>query len=225
MEKIVNIAFSQYNIDFLVVLWKLGCTNKNNCLCEFIQNNLKNLCKHYGFPEDLKFRHFVGRYDNWLFAQKQGTSKEKLQFFLEEGSIPLVRLALREQAKTITHTTDAALAKDQRLIKFYHKGNADHACMLCTTAAQHGHLQLLQWLKDNNCLWTRHSCGSMAVFGNQLKVLQWAYANGRGVNDACVCSQAFQAGHYDILEWAVEKGFPGADRYLPILEWRRKNKH
>jgi hypothetical protein len=47
----------------------------------------------------------------------------------------------------------------------------------CASAAEGGHLAVLQWLRDNGCPWDVCTCSHAAMSGN-LAVLQWARANG-----------------------------------------------
>jgi hypothetical protein len=49
--------------------------------------------------------------------------------------------------------------------------------MACAAAAQHGHLEVLQWVRANGCDWDIGMCAAAAE-GGHLEVLQWACANG-----------------------------------------------
>jgi len=48
---------------------------------------------------------------------------------------------------------------------------------LCDLAARHGHLTVLQWLRQKKISWSVLTC-SNAARGGHLAVLQWARANG-----------------------------------------------
>ena len=47
---------------------------------------------------------------------------------------------------------------------------------LCMHAAGGGHLEVLQWLRQNVCLWDEETC-LMVASGGHLKVLRWARGN------------------------------------------------
>ena len=47
----------------------------------------------------------------------------------------------------------------------------------CAEAAVGGHLEVLQWARENGCPWNEWTCGWAALLGH-LEVLQWARQNG-----------------------------------------------
>ncbi len=49
--------------------------------------------------------------------------------------------------------------------------------MTCTEAAKGGHLEVLQWARQNGCPWNELTC-TEAAKGGHLEVLQWARENG-----------------------------------------------
>ena len=46
----------------------------------------------------------------------------------------------------------------------------------CKQAAATGHLEILQWARQNNCPWNESTCKQTAANGS-LKILQWAHQN------------------------------------------------
>ena len=44
-------------------------------------------------------------------------------------------------------------------------------------AARGGHLEVLQWARQNGCPWDEYTC-VYAAMGGHLEVLKWARANG-----------------------------------------------
>ena len=46
----------------------------------------------------------------------------------------------------------------------------------CEAAAKGGHLEVLQWARQNGCPWNELTCSAAA--GGHLDVLQWAHENG-----------------------------------------------
>ena len=49
--------------------------------------------------------------------------------------------------------------------------------MTCFAAADHGHLDVLKWLRENGCPWDEETC-AYAARGGHLEVLKWARENG-----------------------------------------------
>ena len=102
----------------------------------------------------------------------------------------------------------------------------------CRAAAAAGHLEMLQWARQNGCPWNEETCWEAAGQGH-LEMLQWARANGAlGTSTrarkrrrrppggppvgACervpleryTCSEAAQFGHLRVLQWAHQNGCP-----------------
>jgi hypothetical protein len=48
---------------------------------------------------------------------------------------------------------------------------------LCRLAAQHGKLDILQWLRENGCFWDGETCANAAK-GGHLDLLKWCRAKG-----------------------------------------------
>ena len=78
---------------------------------------------------------------------------------------------------------------------------------LCALAAYTGNLEMLKWLRDNECPWSASTCTFAAQNGN-LEVLQWA----RGQNcpwDEHTYKSAIKNGHTNVAEWAHVNGCGG----------------
>ena len=56
-------------------------------------------------------------------------------------------------------------------------GGAPWDDLICINAALAGHLEVLQWARDNGAPWDKETCME-AVRGGHLEVLKWARANG-----------------------------------------------
>jgi len=100
----------------------------------------------------------------------------------------------------------------------------------CRLAAGGGHLPIIEWLRENECLWDLNTCSSAARYGH-LSTLKWARESGCPW-DLNTCSYAARYGHLSILKWARENGCPwdsntcsSAARYghLSDLQWAREN--
>ncbi len=77
--------------------------------------------------------------------------------------------------------------------------------VICTYAAQYGHLDIIQWMYESGkCKLDTHMC-SFAAIGNQLEALRWLRANGCPW-DANVCAFAARNCYLDILQWAHDNG-------------------
>ena len=69
-------------------------------------------------------------------------------------------------------------------------------------AAKGGHLEVVQWLRQNGCPWDSRTCFCAAA-GGHLEILKWA----RSQDPPCPWSRrdcrdgAFQSGHQHIIDW------------------------
>ena len=109
---------------------------------------------------------------------------------------------------------------------------ADHCLgtLTCCIAASSGHLDMLQWLRQNECEWNWSTCANAAAAGH-LSILQWARENGCPW-DRETCSTAAYGGHLTVLQWARENGCDwnwetcscaALGGHLPVLKWAREN--
>jgi hypothetical protein len=76
----------------------------------------------------------------------------------------------------------------------------------CSKAAGNGHLDVLQWLKENGWPWDSWTC-ILAASGGHLKVLKWSRENGCPWNHVA-CQEAAREGHLNILKWLRENKCP-----------------
>ena len=76
-----------------------------------------------------------------------------------------------------------------------------YTCCSCVpTAAQRGDLEVLQWLRSQNCPWD-DACRATAEHGH-LEILQWLRAQEPPCPwSAATCSRAAGRGHLHILQW------------------------
>lgn len=74
----------------------------------------------------------------------------------------------------------------------------------CAWAAARGKLAMLKWLRSNGCPWAENTC-TMAARNGHLEVLQWARSH-RCKWDENTCALAAENGHMKILQWARSKG-------------------
>ena len=76
----------------------------------------------------------------------------------------------------------------------------------CEYAAKNGRLEVLKWLRANQCPWDEYTCASAAGSGH-LELLKWARDNGAPW-DEYTCSEALRGGHKNILNWLSIYGTP-----------------
>ena len=86
------------------------------------------------------------------------------------------------------------------------RGRLSRKKNLCEDAAEHGHLDVLKWARDNGCPWDEKTCYRAAKHGH-LEVLKWARENGCPWNEG-TCAGAAEGGHLEMLKWARENGCP-----------------
>ena len=49
--------------------------------------------------------------------------------------------------------------------------------MICKNAAKNGHLNILQYARENGCPWNKETCANAARY-DHLNILQWAREHG-----------------------------------------------
>ena len=108
------------------------------------------------------------------------------------------------------------------------RGLIMHSSMyLC--AAKSGHMEVLLWLRENECPWSDLTCAVAAKYGH-MDILEWARANGSW--DEWTCSYAAKGGQIDILKWLRAQNPPcpwneltcayaAENGHLEVLKWMR----
>lgn len=101
---------------------------------------------------------------------------------------------------------------------------------LCVYCAIHGHLALLQWLRDEQDVSIPDDAYYKAAYYGRLNILQWAHPIQRTHPD--ISAQATRNGQLHVLKWAKEQGYV-FDRWLfeiavwhgnvEILQWLHEN--
>ena len=72
----------------------------------------------------------------------------------------------------------------------------------CSVAAALGQLEVLQWLRSQDCPWNRQVVCNLAAAKGHLSVLQWVTSSHRGRWDKKHClSLAHTQGHASVVEW------------------------
>nr|WIL04759.1 ankyrin repeat-containing protein [Cedratvirus duvanny] len=77
---------------------------------------------------------------------------------------------------------------------------------VCTIAAKNGQLKVLQWARANGYSWNEDTCVYAAKEGH-LEILQWLRANGCPW-DEYTCAYTAENGHLKVLQWARANGCP-----------------
>lgn len=93
--------------------------------------------------------------------------------------------------------------------------------------ASHGHLEVLQWMKEEVvCKWDEQQICSAAARGGQWEVIKWAMENGCTPNEKS-CEQAVYGEHFEVLQWLRNNGCPwdkhtsraAAQKSFEIFKW------
>mmetsp|Transcript_7564 Transcript_7564/g.15699 ORF Transcript_7564/g.15699 Transcript_7564/m.15699 type:complete len:142 (-) Transcript_7564:46-471(-) len=94
-----------------------------------------------------------------------------------------------------------------------------------------GHLEILQWVREEGCPWDDRICWRAARFGH-LEVLQWLWEEECPWNKD-VCVWAAQGTHPGVLQWLREEGYPwdfwtcweasGHGGQFEVLRWAVEN--
>lgn len=92
--------------------------------------------------------------------------------------------------------------------------------------ASHGHLEVLQWMKEVVCEWDEQQICAAAARGGQWEVIKWAMEGGCMPDEKC-CEQAVNGGHFELLQWLRNNGCPwdkrtsraAAQKSFEIFRW------
>jgi hypothetical protein len=76
----------------------------------------------------------------------------------------------------------------------------------CAYAAEGGHLEALRCMRENDFCWSEGTCANAAKNGH-LETLKWAHENGCPWDEE-TCDYAAKNGHLETLKWARENGCP-----------------
>ena len=77
-------------------------------------------------------------------------------------------------------------------------------------ACQGGNLEVIKWLRSEDCPWNEWACAGAAK-GGHLEILKWLRSEGFPW-DEDACSGAAMNGHLEILKWLKSEGCPRIDR-------------
>lgn len=100
---------------------------------------------------------------------------------------------------------------------------------VCTYAAYGGHLEMLQWERENGCPWDKETCAGAAM-GGHLEIMKWARANGcpwdwktshgakQGGHPYKVMSAAV-LGRLDMIQWVVQNDVPNVKQQFGTRRW------
>ena len=101
----------------------------------------------------------------------------------------------------------AAANGDIPMLQWMHEIDCLWEGQACSSAATHGHLNVLQWLRcELKCRWTASICSDAAENGH-LHVIQWAHSEGCPW-DCCTLRSAIENGHFDVLVFALDHDCP-----------------
>ena len=142
-----------------------------------------------------------------------------------------IRDALGESGRIKELRPDEAAERGcSSTLESYITGVRSSLLTLCTSAAKGGQLEVLEWLRENECPWDKNTCE--AASGGHLEVPMWARENDCPW-DENTCKEAACGGHLEVLQWARENGCPW-DEETPgavaqggqtreALQWAREN--
>jgi hypothetical protein len=105
-----------------------------------------------------------------------------------------------------------------------------HSKALCTSAARHGSLSTLLYLRSMDFPWNKGTFCMAAKFGH-VHIIEFLYAKHCPFASN-TCSYAALNGHVSVLKWAKTNDFPWHDgtcssaahnNHLAVLQWAREN--
>lgn len=85
----------------------------------------------------------------------------------------------------------------------------------CASAAEHGYLEILQYLRVHNCPWDERVADGAIKYGN-LENLQWIVQNGCRINSEGAIYLAAYYGHLHIVKWLRSQGYKWGYDFIKI---------
>ena len=103
--------------------------------------------------------------------------------------------------------------------------DANRPSLLVLVQPRGGHLEILQWLRENNCPWDEWTCNMAATKGD-LEILKWARDNECPWSKA-TCFYAINSDKFEVLQWLKANGCPWdkkgclkkAEKNSKMVEW------
>ena len=157
-------------------------------------------------------------------------------FAVEDGDLPALRWYWAhepEDRPALIHTVNR-LARYGHLhaLQWLSAKTPDYVFNgVCKNAAEKGHLEVLQWARDQGYPWGDDACDMAAAYG-RLEVLRWALEDGWKWTDRSF-DQAAENGRLVVLQWALANGYPGVpwswvayaarSGHLEVVEWAHSN--
>ena len=95
---------------------------------------------------------------------------------------------------------------------------------VCAAAAQAGNVRVLEWARAEGCGFPWDVLCAFAAGGGSVEMLRWAreISYPKCPWDAETCAAAAEKGHLEVLRWCVRRGCPWDTR---VMELARKNGH
>jgi len=187
---------------FRGIIVSAACSHGHLCILKWVQSGLHN--------DDEFIKEYVGLYD--FCEAAEGGHIHILEYFDELGfhldDYPVYYLPIRHAAAGGQIETLNWLKAKNYPINV--GATLNHDDTLYGAPAYNGHMEVMNWLLENNCLLCEGVCHAAAE-GGQLDILMWARAKGCPWDDA-VCRKATKNGHFHVLKWARENGCPWIKR-------------
>lgn len=132
--------------------------------------------KKFSYIEKIIYRCCYDQYThliriNWLIDSE--STEHICNIFIEYGCINLLQIS-------------------------YRQGRWMDKCAICVNSAKYGHLEILQWARQNDFPWDKYVCHNAAKYG-YLEISQWIRQNGCEW-DADTYTNAAGNGHLKILQ-------------------------
>ena len=180
------------------------------------------------------FNYRVRDFDEYLKKNPEIITEDWLDavFAWRENRADSVKRSFRTKAKPLF---DEAAGHGYVRILRDHATGEDKKLLdaeTCKAAAKGGHLDVLKWLRSQNCHWSEDTCRD-AASGGHLDVLKWL----RSQDPPCpwnewTCRTAAKRGHLDVLKWLRSQKPPcpwnlitcaaaALNGHLDVVKWLR----
>lgn len=147
---------------------------------------------------------------DWLIEKHFYLGSEVMAGAAEFGDLEMVQKLKENGCEWGEVVCESAAEKGHLEILKWLRSNPEDLCPwnegTSRKAAQSGDLETLRWLKEQNCPWNSNVSLILTMCGH-FETLKWEVDNG-GEWDAKMFGWIAEKGNIEVLQWAREKGYP-----------------
>lgn len=173
----------------------LTCREARNAISHKIKTSIKSAIESYTRIK-------------WLNSCGLPLSKQLFSSAIKKGDIDLITFLHENECDKNKDNMDILLAvytKQIDVIKWLIDNDGAYFCVNCSIIAADSYdLEMLEWLKEQNCPLHTYAYENAAKIG-RFDILKWLFNNGCRFNER-TCAHAAESGNLEIVTWLISVG-------------------